>query len=170
MDPESGLCSAALKDAPMPLDLFMTDRGSGPVCLLVLPRAKEAPSLLPHAIVGEAPASSGTPQLPKTKRNATFVRFYLMYMRGQLGERPEILANGRAKPGEHVYVIDPRSATPKGNVPWTDIVGWYKSDGTGAPIPGTFEYNAEHAVVSPQGAMTKIADDPRLQAAALQFR
>ncbi len=126
---------------------------------------KSVPS---HAIVGEFVMTGGGPDWATFKRNAQFVAFYTRYMRGELTVRPAILAKARVAPGENVYVIDARTEEPEGKVPWTDIIGWYRSAPGGAPLAETFVYNDEHALVA-EGKLSSLLFEDELQRALLHF-
>jgi hypothetical protein len=114
------------------------------------------------SVVGSLEPADGPPNWSTFKRNTRFADAYTRYMRGEANVRPAILEDARVKPGEYVYVIDQRTPTPQGRVPWTDIVGWYESDPAGAPRPETFAYNKDHVLVTPEGRWSSVLDDDGL--------
>lgn len=95
---------------------------------------------------------------------SSFVTLYTSYMRGERSAKSHML-KARVNPGEYVYVIDGRVADPRGQVPFHDIVGWYRSDSSGAPIPESFTYNTKHRLVS-GGMPSSILSDPQFIAIA----
>jgi hypothetical protein len=147
----------------MTLSLVSTTSGGASSLFAVLGLAPGA-DVAPARIVGALQAASDGPRFSTFQRNGAFVAAYVRYMRGELTAKPEILQKARVKPGQHVYVIDPRTPTPDGDVPWRDIVGWYQSDDAGKPRAKTFTYNGEHELVTKEGRWSRVLDDASLVA------
>jgi hypothetical protein len=86
-------------------------------------------------------------------------------MKGEWNLKPAMLEQAKVEPGAYVYVIDGRVKDPMGDVPFHDIVGWYKSDHRGRPIANSFEYNDKHRPVTEAGP-SGILSNARLRARA----
>lgn len=106
------------------------------------------------------------PEWSGFRRNRVFVDFFVRYMRGEQSAKPDVLTTARVNPGEYLYIIDPRTPTPDGDVPWCDVVGYYRTDASGAPLRETFAYNEEHQLVTPAGVPSGMVSDPQLRLAA----
>jgi hypothetical protein len=109
--------------------------------------------------------AAGQPLSASFQRNTTFVEFFTHFMRGELPEQPAILTKARVQPGEFLYVIDPRVGSADGDVPFPEIVGWYSTDPTGAPIAASFEYNDDHLLMRADGAASGVLREASLQRA-----
>ena len=149
------------------MELLMVSGSRGPAAIVVLARRPRGP-VNGHAILGEVNLVGQAPQWGFFRRNSTFVEFFTRYMRGELPQRPAILAEAKVKPGEHVYVVDPRVPDARGEVPFHDVVGWYRSGADGRPIGSSFTYNEEHLLVD-AGGRTGLASDERL-VEAIKYR
>lgn len=111
----------------------------------------------PFAIVGSVPlADRNAPDFHRFARNKTFVDFYAAYMRGELAGKPGILAAGHGAPGTVFAVVDRRPNADAGDV--RDVIGWYRTDADGRLIPGSFETNPGHLVVSERGFSSIVTD------------
>jgi hypothetical protein len=147
--------------------LLNVTRKGEPLCVVALAGARDDAPVPAHAIVGQMKlAAGGAPDWHSFQKNRTFLDFYTRFMRGELPTKPEMLERARVKPGEYIYVIDARTPTPEGEVPWVDIVGHYQTKTDGTAKSETFEYNEEHLLVRGEGLLSAIFDDERLLKAA----
>ena len=150
----------------MPLTVLTITREGQQVAILAIAADRDRAGVAPHAIAGQMSlGASGEPAPHTWKRNATFVAFFGRYMRGELADTPDVLGK-RVKPGELLYVIDKRVGNAQGDVPFAEIVGWYSTDASGAPIASTFEYNDDHLLMRPDGAVSGVLQDEALARAA----
>jgi hypothetical protein len=153
----------------MPLAVLTITRDGKQVAILALHAADRTSAVAPHAIVGQmALGPAEAPIWSSFRPNRTFLDFFAKYMRGELADKPDVLGK-RVKPGELLYVIDKRVGDAKGDVPFEEIVGWYETDASGAPIAGSFEYNADHLLARRDGATTKIVLDDAFERAIQRY-
>lgn len=124
------------------------------------PPTRQSP-LPAHTIVGHAPVERGAARWSAFERNRRFVEFFTHYMRGELPLAPEVLERGAALPGQYLYAID-RRAPAGGDVPFTDVIGWYETDRKGRPVAGSFQYNPDHQLVTPAGKPSSILGDEKV--------
>ena len=151
------------------MEMLSISRDGRQVAVLVLVRPSPDAPAAPHAVLGEADFEGGEPDWGTFRRNRSFVEFFTRYMRGELPIRPDILAEARVKPGDYIYIIDPRVRDPQGEVPFHDIVGWYESGADGSPRRETFMYNSEHLLVVGDGVASGLAQERKLVQAALVY-
>jgi hypothetical protein len=149
------------------MELVNVTLGAAQKVLVVVARENERAEARAHAIAGQMDAGLRGPTWTTFARNPTFVEFYTRFMRGELRVKPNILTKGRVKPGEYLYVIDARTKTPDGNVPFYDTIGWYKTGPDGTPRAETFEYNKDHVLVTPSGELSSILLEDAVREAAL---
>ncbi len=140
--------------------LLITDLGGRSVCVIAL--AAQGEAVPAHAVVGHAPADGDRPDWRTFATSAAFLQRYSRYMRGELAVRPRVLGEGRVRAGDKLYVIDPRTPTPQGDVPSRDIVGYYETDAGGVPRAETFSYNPKHLFVTPEGKLSGVLHDAAL--------
>ena len=153
----------------MPLGILSITRDGKQVAILALHAADHTAAVAPHAIAGQMSLGpGGEPAAGTFQRNATFVAFFGRYMRGELADAPDVLGK-RVKPGELLYVVDKRVGDARGDVPFAEIVGWYTTDAAGAPIASTFEYNEDHLLLRPDGAVSGVLEDEALARAAARL-
>lgn len=127
-----------------------------PVAALAMFRPEPTMDAPPEAMVGTVETRDGHPQWNTAAIHDNFVAFYEAFMRGERKVAPAILEEARVNPGEYIYVTDGRVAG--GDVPFHDIIGWYKSDGEGRPVAASFEYNRKHRLVTEQGPTSMVVD------------
>ncbi len=151
----------------MPLALMTVTRDGKNISLLALRPDDGIQAIGPHAVVGQMdPGPDGQPLWATFRRNKTFVDFFTRFMRGQLPDRPALLeGEARVKPGEFLYVIDPRVGSADGEVAFAEIVGWYRTDPSGSPIASSFEYNSDHLLVRSDGVESGILREANLASA-----
>ena len=151
----------------MNISLVKTTLDGKEACLAVL--GMKPGSEIPAArILGTVTMDGDRPAWSTFRRNTTFADRFARYMRGEAAAQPAILDEARVKPGEYVYVIDPRTPTPQGRVPFDDIVGWYESDPDGDPRPETFTYNPKHLLVTEEGRWSGVLEDKGLAEALVE--
>jgi hypothetical protein len=149
-------------EQPMNIEILMVSREGKRVGLLTAGRTGPVDAILPQRILGEVSLAGGSsaPDWTTFRRSSAFVAFYVDFMRGRLSVGPLALSEARVKPGDFVYIIDPRIKDAAGKVPFDQIVGWYKSDRDGRPIADSFGYNPDHALVTKAGEVSGICLDP----------
>ena len=151
------------------MEMLTITRDGKQLAVLVLARPEGDAPAAPHAILGEADYMGRAVDWSSFRRNSVFVEFFTRYMRGELPTRPDVLAQARVKPGDYIYIIDPRAPDPQGEVPFHDVVGWYESGADGRPRRETFTYNSEHLIVFGEGVLTAIAEERKLVRAVLDY-
>jgi hypothetical protein len=151
------------------MDIVLVDRDGKTYATLAFKQPSLFQDGLPaHAIVGHFRQMSGKePDWSSFAANPPFIAFFTRFMKGEAAVRPAILEKARVAPGEYVYVIDRRTRTPQGDVPFHDIIGWYSSDAAGAASAPSFAYNVKHRIVLPDGTFSSIVSDPDVHAAVL---
>ena len=117
----------------------------------------------PQALVGTIVVDDVLPRWSTVELRDSFIALYTEHMRGKKGPRPAIIDAAKVNPGDHVYVIDGRVQNPQGNVPVHDIIGWYKSEHRGRPVPDSFEYNEKHLPFA-NGRASSMLYDPNIRA------
>ncbi len=143
-----------------PVELFQSP--AFPAKLIVsLRRPTPGGDVPPTALVGQVSAIAGRPDWATLQPSQEFVALYTSYMRGEHRAQPSILGKARVKPNAFVYVIDGRVKEATGDVPFQDIIGWYRSDASGRPVGASFVYNGKHALVA-EGVFSSLLDEPSL--------
>ena len=112
------------------------------------------------AIVGDFTPGEGGDFDPETFRpNPGFAEEIIGYMNAEVGPSPGIAAQAEGQPGSLLYLIDPRSPDPGGDVPPTDVVGCFSVDEEGRVVPDSFQYNPNHAWIDPEAGPSGLFQD-----------
>lgn len=149
---------------PSLVNVAMLEQGRGAISFAPGPDA--IGSALPGAaVVGSFAFVGDQPDWRSFRANPTFLARFSLFMRGELAVRPAILEEGRFGPGEFAYAIDLRTASPREDVPFSDIIGWYQTTAQGYVIPASFRYNEDHVLVLPSGRFSSILEDPKVRTA-----
>jgi len=152
----------------MRIEWFKVSQGGAERFLLAVHAGGPPAPLLPRAIVGQTEQDAGgRPDWASFRPGASFLEHFGRFMRGELTERPAILERARTRPGEYLYVIDPRVGSVEGDVPFAEIVGWYQTDRSGAPIGASFERNQDHRLVRADGTVSGVLREESLQRSVL---
>jgi hypothetical protein len=148
-----------------PVDVFLPPQEGSSRALVALSRPEGITDVPASALVGTVELDGQGPDWRTFEPMSGILDLYARFMRGGETVKPDILAQARAKPGDYIYVIDGRVSDPAGQVPFHDIIGWYRSDASGRPIADTFEYNADHKMVSSAG-FSSLLSEPQVRALA----
>ena len=112
------------------------------------------------AIVGDfTPGAAGEFDPRAFRPNPEFAEAIIGYMNAEVARASAIAAQAEGQPSVLLYVIDPRSPDPGGDVPPTDVVGCFTVDGDGRVVPDSFQYNGEHAWIDPEAGASGLFED-----------
>lgn len=153
--------------APLLIDFLRMTQDGTELVTVAFKQPQDKGALPAHSIVGHAPLANGKPQWQLFSPNQRFIEFFIRYMQGTQKNRPELLDKARVNQGEFIYAIDRRNPTPTGDVPFRDIIGWYRSTSDGKADAGTFEYNKEHKLALDDGTFSSIVSDAHVHQAVL---
>jgi hypothetical protein len=119
--------------------------------------------LASHAMVGEfTPGPDGSFDPTKFANNPEFVAAFVAYMNRRARESDEFATSARQRPGEPLYVIDPRfDPSPSDEPDLADVLGWYDVDAAGSLVPDSFSYNPDHVWFSPDFGPSGVLSDRR---------
>ena len=103
-----------------------------------------------HAIVGEyTPAADGNFDPQSFHPNPEFIAAFAAFMNAEALRAPELIAQAEDNPDDLLYLVDPRTADPDGDIPAADILGSFQVDSSGRIIPGSFKYHPDHTWLDP---------------------
>jgi hypothetical protein len=112
-------------------------------------------------LVGEfEPDDQGEFDPARFERNPEFIEALVSFMNETPQRQPEIIETARERPGEWLYVLDPRyrHEGPDDPAP-SQVVGAFFVDETGAIRPDSFQYNPEHELFCPSTGVSGILMD-----------
>ncbi len=126
-----------------------------------------ARGLTSHAMVGEyTPGANGEFDPATFRVNQEFIVAFVAYMNKRAQESDEFVESALQRPGEPLYVIDPRFSGQADDEPVSaDILGWYAVDAAGAVVPNSFTYNSQHAWFSMGSGASGVFHDRNFYAA-----
>ena len=116
-----------------------------------------------RSIVGEVtPTEDGGYDPRSLKLNPEFIEAFTDYMNEVQAVTPEISEQARSLPSGWVYIIDPRNTDGSDvDPPASDLVGAFAVDDSGQVVPGSFQYNSNHALIDQERGMTGLFSDRR---------
>jgi hypothetical protein len=118
-------------------------------------------------MVGEfVPAPNGEFDPETFSVNPEFVAAFVAYMNLQARSVPEFGQQARERPGERLFIVDPRNQD-QGDTgpPEFDILGGFDVNEVGEIVPDSFQYNANHQWFSQSSGISGIFFDRRFYAA-----
>lgn len=130
------------------------------------PMLAGARGLVSHAMLGEfTPGPDGGFDSASFTLNAEFVAAFVAYMNQRARESDEFAESARQRPGEPLYVIDPRFSEDDEGPVSADVLGWYDVDADGGLVPGSFSYNPEHVWFRAENGVSGVLYDRKFYAA-----
>ena len=84
------------------------------------------------------------------RENLTFVEFLHELIAQEVFKDPSAHQEAERQREGHIYLIDRRIATPRGDVPWEDIIGWVSVQ-AGKLVAGSYRRNPDHLLLSANG-------------------
>ncbi|MFO0956088.1 MAG: hypothetical protein U0800_01330 [Isosphaeraceae bacterium] len=154
--------------AEVPLFFFEIDDDGKPRHLVgFLHRVlAESRGLKSEAMVGEFdPTPTGDFDPATFRRNPEFVAAFVQYMNRKARGNAELHEAAKQRPGERLYLVDPRNPDEEGAPPESDVLGSYEVDDQGAIVPDSFEYNDQHAWFCPHSGISGVFHDMEFYAA-----
>lgn len=122
--------------------------------------------LASHAMVGEfVPGLDGAFNPQTFQGNPEFVAAFIAYMNRRIELAPEMAEGASERPGERLFVIDPRNRDQDREPPGSDVLGSYEVDNLGLIVTDSFTYNPDHRWFCPEAGISGIFYDRRFYAA-----
>ncbi len=132
------------------LNIYEVESEHGPASLLCFldPVLAGAKGIERRSIVGEYVAGADGEFDPDSFRvNPGFVEALTGYMNDEASGSSGIIEQSRGVTSGWLYILDPRDRTPGGTEPDTaNVLGAFAVDDSGQVVPGSFQYNANHAM------------------------
>jgi hypothetical protein len=131
------------------LNVYEVESEHGPASLLCFldPVLAGAKGIEARSVIGEYVAGEEGFDPDAFHVNPAFVEALTGYMNDEASGSGGIIEQARGVTGGWLYVIDPRDRTPEGTEPDTaNVLGAFAVDDTGQVVPGSFQYNANHAM------------------------
>ena len=147
------------------LNIFEVEAEEGVTHLVAFldPVRAGASGILTRSVVGSfVPDAAGEFDAHTFAVNPEFVAAFVDYMNQEPDRVAAIRENARAIPGQWLYLVDPRDATPRDeDPPPSDILGCFAVDDSGQVVPNSFQYNAEHKWFSIETGVSGLLEDRR---------
>lgn len=120
----------------------------------------ESRGLKSEAMVGEYDPTPDGQFDPETfRRNPEFIAAFVAYMNRKARNNPDLGEVARQRPGERLYLVDPRNLDEDGAPLESDVLGSYEVDDQGAIVADSFEYNDPHVWFCPQSGPSGVFHD-----------
>ncbi len=142
---ESGIVTESLAL----LNIYEVESEHGPASVLCFldPVLAGAKGIEPRSIVGEYVGGEAGFDADAFRVNPAFVEAVTGYMNEEAAASGGIADQAREVTSGWLYVIDPRDRTPEGTEPEpANVLGAFAVDDSGQVVPGSFQYNANHAM------------------------
>lgn len=126
----------------------------------------ESRGLKSEAMVGEYDPSPTGEFDPETfRRNPEFIAAFVSYMNRKAQGNADLHEAAGQRPGERLYLVDPRNGDAEGAPPESDVLGSYDVDDQGAIVADSFEYNDQHVWFCPEAGVSGVFHDMGFYAA-----
>ena len=103
-----------------------------------------------QAIVGEyTPDADGQFDPETFQTNPDFLSAFAAFMNAEAAQTPEVVAQAKDHPDDLLYLVDPRTPDPDGDIPASDILGCFQVDPDGNVIPDSFRPHPDHTWLDP---------------------
>jgi hypothetical protein len=154
-----------MADSPPLLNVYDAEIERGPVSLICFldPVLAGARGIDGRAVVGEyVKDANGEFDLDAFRVNPGFVESLTGYMNEEAAGSDEVVEQARAFADGLLYIIDPRdqTASPE-EPPASNVIGAFAVDEAGNVVPGSFRYNAKHALFEAVEGMSAVLYDRR---------
>jgi hypothetical protein len=122
-----------------------------------------AEGLSPRSIVGEVtPTDYGGFDPTSLRHNPEFLESIAAYMNEVIAGTDEVVRQARASGTGWAYIVDPRNHDGPGTPPPpADVIGAFAIGEAGQVAPGSFHYNAGHALIDPDRGLSGLLSDRR---------
>lgn len=143
------------------LNIYELMEPEGPRHLVAFlePVLADLQGIVSQAVVGEfQPREDGDFDPHSFELNPEFVLQFIRYMNEEAIHSLELLDQAARNPSSQLHLVDPRNLDDD-EPPLSDVLGRFAIDELGHPVPGSFEYNREHAMFDPVKGPSDILTD-----------